>query len=301
MPHILGSRLKFEFEKLGLNKSQFEKKHKLGRKQLGEHLKMLGRIQVNENTAQIYEHAFGCTLEELQRPPSTEERKKFMPMGWSRVAFPISEDERMILKLTALRYNVEVWTILRMSAALFTIVAELQLSDRRRQVAEMQAQLDAFPTGLKHLAAASHGQGQIMEALASERAAIEARDLSGSNFLDNEWNENHESSGDLFDDFLEQKLMELARDIYRGSLGAAGTDLFRDLIDDMCQRDPLGRMVLLKGDVEPQEVMQLPSNERIAYLHEHCRAETREAFEEHEAWLASLDLDLEPDGGDDDA
>lgn len=303
MPHILGSRLLFEFEKLGLNKSQFEEKHKLGRKQLAEHLKLSDLIQVNENTARIYERAFGCTLEDLQRPPSTEERKNSLPVGWSRVAFPMSEKDRMILKLTALRYNVEVATIPRMSAALFTIVAELQLSDRRRQVAEMQAQLDAFPAGLKHLAATSHGQGQIMEALASERAAIDARDLSGSSFLDHEWNENHEGSGDLFDEFLDQKLEELAPDIYKYSLGSPCSDLFSDLIDDMCQGDPLGRMVLLKGDVKPQDVMNLPADERIAYLHEHCRAETREAFDEREAFLGSLDLDFNigSNGGGDDA
>lgn len=292
MPHILGSRLKFEYEKLGLNKSQFEEKYKLGRKQLGRHLNLTGEIQVNENTARIYADAFGCALENLQRPPSTEEHRNSMPMGWARVAFPVSEDDRMILRLTALRYNVEVSTILRMSAALFTIVAELQLSDRRRQVDEMQAHLDAFPAGLKHLAATSHGQGQIMEALASERAAIEERNLFGTNFLDYEWDENHEGYGDLFDDFLDQKLKELAPDIYECSLGSPCSDLFSDVIDDMCQGDPLGRMVLLKGDVKPQDVIELPEDERIAYLHEHCRVETREAFDEREAFLASLDLDF---------
>ncbi|WP_417280025.1 hypothetical protein [Celeribacter sp.] len=276
-----------------MNKSQFEEKHKLGRKQLGEHLKKPGRIEVNENTARIYERAFGCTLEDLQRAPATEERKKSRPMGWRRIAFPMSDNDRMILKLTALRYNVEVTTILRMSAALFTIVAELQLSDRRRQVAEMQAQLDAFPTGLGHLAATSHGQGQIMEALASEQAAIKARDLSGSSFFDHEWGESYEGSGDLFGDFLEQKLMELAPDIYEHSGGSPCSDLFGDVIDDLSQDDPLGRMVLLKGDVQPQDVMKLPADERIAYLHDHCRAETRAAFEEHEAFLASLELDFD--------
>ncbi|NVO24991.1 hypothetical protein [Donghicola mangrovi] len=303
MPHILGSRLKFEFEKLGLNKSQFEKTHKLGRKQLGEHLKHSDRIEVNENTAVIYQRAFKRTLEDLQRPPATEDRKNSTPTGWTRIAFPVSENDRMILKLTALRYNVEVSTILRMSAALFTIVAELQLSDRRRQVAEMQAQLDAFPTGLRHLAATSHGQGEIMEALESERTAIEVRDLSGSSFRDYEWNENHEGSGDLFDDFLDQKLEELAPDIYRHSGVAPCSDLFGDLLDDMCQGDQLGRMVLLKGDVQPRDVLNLPAQERVAYLHEHCRAETRAAFDEHEALLASLDLDFdfETDAGDDDA
>lgn len=43
----------------------------------------------------------------------------------NRVVVPLSDEELLILRLTAMRYKMDGHSILRMSAALFMIVAEL--------------------------------------------------------------------------------------------------------------------------------------------------------------------------------
>lgn len=294
MPTILSERLVAELEKRGLTQERLAEAVGISREQCGKHLRKKGSIRINEDTACGYEKAFGLSREELSKPPKMD---KNMPSGWNRVVVPLSDDELLILRLTAMRYGIDGRSILRMSATLFMIVAELQLAERAKRLAEAEAQIHSFPDGFDHMANAVHGKGQIDEALWAEKRAIAARDLFGATFADEEWHDEFTGNTDLFEAFLERMLKQLAPDVYEYRLGSPATDLFRDQLEELTQGDDLARMVLLKSDVHPRDLAAIPPEGRVAFLHERCSKATREAHDEREAMLADIDLVLDDTAG----
>jgi len=296
MPTLLAERLRNEANKRGFTQEKLAEDIGISREQCGKQLRKTGLIRVNESTARGYERVFGLTRQELAKPRHDDND---MPSGWNRVVVALSDEELLILRLTAMRYKKNGHSILKMSAVLFTIVAELQLADRAKRLAA--AQFDSFLDGFDHLANAVHGMGQIEEALSAESSAIEARDLTGATFADDEWYDGFTGNTDLFEDFLGRMLGDLAPDIYEPRFGAATRDLFEEQIEELTQGDALARMVLLKGDVHPRELASIPLEERIAYLHERCSETTREAHEKREVMLANIDINTEDfvaaDGG----
>ena len=293
MPTVFAERLRAEADKKGFTQEKLAEAVGISREQCGKQLRKKGLIRVNQDTARGYEKVFGLSSEELSKPPQLD---KDTPSGWNRVVVPLSDEELLILRLTAMRYKMDGHSILRMSAALFMIVAELQLADRAKRLADAETQIHNFPTGFDHIANAVHGTGQIYEALWAEKSAIAARDLKGSTFTDDEWHDGFTGNTDLFEAFLERKLEELAPDIYRYAVGSPGSDLFADEIENLTQGDNLARMALLKNDVHPRELSNIPPGERVAFIHDRCSEATRAAHEEREAMLESLSLDFEFDG-----
>lgn len=293
MPTVSAERLKAEAEKKGFTQEKLAEAVGISREQCGKQLRKTGSIRINEDTARGYERVFGLSREELSKPPQVA---KDTPSGWNRVAVPLSDEELLILRLTAMRYGMDGHSILRMSTALFVIVAELQLADRAKCLADAKAQIYSFPDGLDHLADALSGKSRIEEALFTEKTAIEAHDITGATFSDDEWHDGFTGNTDLFEAFLECKLEELAPDIYRYAVGSPASDLFADEIENLTQGDNLARMVLLKNDVHPRELSNIPHGERVAFLHDRCSEATRAAHEEREAMLENLSLDFEFDG-----
>lgn len=301
MPTILAERLKAEADKKGFTQEKLAEAVGISREQCGKHLrKKTGPVRINDTTARGYERVFGLSREELSKPP---QRDKGMPTGWNRVPLTLSDEELLILRLAAMRYGMDGHSILRMSPVLFMIVAELQLAERSKRVAEAEANLRSFPDGLDHLADALNGQGQIEAALSAEKDAIEARDITGTTFSDDEWHDSFTGNTDLFEAFLKRMLKELAPDVYEYDLGSLSSDLFQkqfkssDLfqkqIKELTQGDDLARMALLKNDVHPRELADIPPDERVAFLHGRCSETTRAAHEEREAMFANLDLDFQ--------
>lgn len=301
MPTILAERLKAEADKKGFTQEKLAEAVGISREQCGKHLrKKTGPVRINDTTARGYERVFGLSREELSQPP---QRDKDTPTGWNRVLLPLSDEELLTLRLTEMRYGMDGHSILRMSPVLFMIVAELQLAERAKRVADAEANLRSFPDGLDHLADALNGQGQIEAALSAEKDAIEARDITGTTFSDDEWHDSFTGNTDLFEAFLKRMLKELAPDVYEYDLGSLSSDLFQkqikssDLfqkqIEELTQGDALARMVLLKKDVHPRELADIPPDERVAFLHGRCSETTRAAHEEREAMFANLDLDLD--------
>lgn len=209
---------------------------------------------------------------------------------------PLSDQELLILRLTAMRYGMDGHSILRMSATLFMIVAELQLAERAKRLAAAEAQIHSFPHGFDHMANAVHGIGRIDEALLAEKISIAARDLTGSTFSDDDWHEGFAGNTDLFEAFLERMLTELVPDVYQYELGSPDSDLFQEQIEEFTQGDALALMALLKNDVHPRELADIPLGERAAFLHDRCSEATRAAHEEREAMFANLNLDFGIDG-----
>lgn len=288
MPTVLAERLRAEAEKKGFTQEKLAEAVGISREQCGKQLRRTGSIRINEETARGYEKVFGLSREKLSEPPKAD---KGMPSGWNRVTVPLSDEELLVLRLTAMRYGMDPRSILQMSTVLFAIVAELQLAERAKRLAAAEAQLHAFPDGFDHMAEAVIGMHRIGEALWSEKRAIAARDLKGSTFSDDEWHDGFTGNTDLFDAFLERMLGDLAPDIYEPFLGSPARDLFQDQIEELTQGDALARMVLLKGDVHPRELAAIPPGERVAFLHGRCSKAARDAHEEREAMLASIDLD----------
>ena len=289
MPTVLAERLRAEKDKQGFTQEKLAEAVGISREQCGKQLRQKGHIRINEKTAEGYEQAFGLSREELSRP---QQMAKDTPSGWNRVVVPLSDEELLVLRLTAMRYGMDGRNILRMSAAIFTIVAELQLADRARRLADAEAQINSFPDGFDHMANVVHGKGRIGEALRAERSAIAARDLTGATFSDDEWFDQFTGNTDLFEVFLERMLKDLAPDVYEYQLGSPASDLFQNQIEDLTQGDALARMVLLKKDVHPRELAAIPPEGRIAFLHERCSDATRAAHTEREAMLLALDFPL---------
>jgi transcriptional regulator with XRE-family HTH domain len=290
MRTVHSERLVAELEKKGWTQERLAEAVGISREQCGKHLRKKGRFLINENTACGYEKAFGLSREELSKPPKKD---KDMPSGWNRVVVTLSDEELLILRMTAMRYGTDASNILRMSTTLFMIVAELQLSDRAKRLAEAEAQISSFPDGFGHLANVIHGKGQIDDALCAEKSSITARDLTGATLKDDEWHEGFTGNTDLFEAFLERMLKELAPDVYEYQLGSPACDLFQDQIEELTQGDDLARMVLLKSDVHPRELAAIPPEGRVAFLHGRCSKSTRTAHEERQAILAGFDIDLE--------
>ena len=296
MPTVLAERLRAEADKKGFTQEKLAEAVGISREQCGKQLRRTGSIRVNEETACGYEKVFGLSREELSKPLKAD---KGMPSGWNRVMVPLSDEELLVLRLTAMRYGIDPRSILHISAVLFAIVAELQLADRAKRLAAAEVQLDAFPGGFGHMANAIIGMSRIDDALRAEKRAIAARDLTGSTFSDDEWHDMFTGKTDLFEAFLEQMLEDLAPDIYEPCFGSPARDLFQDQIEELTQGDALARMVLLKGDVRPRELAAIPPGDRVAFLHGRCSNATREAHKEREAMLANIDFDLALDGATD--
>jgi len=290
MPTILSERLVAELGKKGWTQEKLAEDVGISREQCGKHLRKKGIIRVNEATACGYEKAFGLSREELSKPPKVD---KDTPSGWNRVMVPLTDEELLILRLTAMRYGMDGRSILRMSTTLFVIVAELQLADRAKRLAETEAHIHSFPAGFDHMANAVHGKGQIEEALWAEKRSIEARDLTGDTFSEDEWHDRFTGNTDLFEAFLERMLEDLAPDIYKNPIGSTAFDLFQGQIEELTQGDSLARMILLKGDVHPRELAAIPPEERVTFLHGRCSKATREAHDERESLFAGFDLVFE--------
>lgn len=293
MPTVSAERLKAEAGKKGFTQEKLAEAVGISREQCGKQLRKTGSIRINEDTARGYERVFGLSREELSKPPQVA---KDTPSGWNRVAVPLSDEELLILRLTAMRYGMDGYSILRMSTALFMIVAELQLADRAKCLADAEAQIYNFPDGLDHLADALNGKGRIEEALWTEKNAIEARDITGATFSDEKWHDSFTGNTDLFEAFLERMLKDLAPDVYEYQLGSPASDLFQDQIEELTQGNDLARMALLKNDVHPREMTNIPPEERVAFLHGRCSDATRAAHEERQAMFANLDLEFEIEG-----
>lgn len=293
MPTVLAERLKAEADKKGFTQEKLAEAVGISREQCGKQLRKTGSIRINEDTARGYERVFSLSREELSKPPQVAEDT---PTGWNRVSVLLSDKELLILRLTAMRYRMDGHSILRMSTALFMIVAELQLADRAKCLADAEAQIDKFPDGLDHLADALNGKGRIEEALWTEKNAIEARDITGATFSDEEWHDSFTGNTDLFEAFLERMLKDLAPDVYEYQFGSPTSDLFQDQIEELTQGDALARMALLKKDVHPRELTNIPPEERVAFLQGRCSEDTRAAHEEREAMFANLNLDFETEG-----
>ena len=220
MPTVFAERLHAEAKKRGFTQEKLAEAVGISREQCGKHLRKKGPIRVNEDTARGYEKAFGLSHEELSTPPQVD---KGTPSGWKRVVVPMSDEELLILRLTAMRYGMAGHNILQMSATLFMIVAELQLADRAKRLEAAETQIDSFPDGFDYLADAAVGKVQIHDALRAEKGSIAARDITGSTFSDDEWDDGFTGNTDLFEAFLERSLEDLAPDIYQtcnGSLAA---------------------------------------------------------------------------------
>ena len=293
MPTILAERLYAEAQKKGYTQEKLAEAVGISREQCGKQLRKKGVIRINEDTARGYERVFGLSREELSKPPQMD---RDTPSGWNRVVVPLSDEELLILRLTAMRYGVDGHSILRMSTSLFMIVAELQLADRAKCLADAEAQIHDFPDGLNHLADALNGKGRIEEALWTEKNAIQARDITGTTFSDDEWHDSFTGNTDLFEAFVERMLKELAPDVYEYQLGSPASDLFQEQIEDLTQGDGLALMALLKNDVHPRELADIPPEERVVFLRGRCSEGTRAAHKERETMLANLNLDFEIEG-----
>jgi biotin operon repressor len=166
MPTVLAERLYAEAAKRGLTQEKLAEAVGISREQCGKQLRKKGPIRINEDTARGYEKTFGLSRKELSRPLPVD---KGMPSGWNRVVVPLSDQDLLILRLTAMRYGTDGRNILWMSAALFTIVAELQLADRAKRLEAAKAHIDCFPVEFDHMADAVDGKAQIHNALRAEK------------------------------------------------------------------------------------------------------------------------------------
>ena len=129
MPTVLAERLYAEAAKRGLTQEKLAEAVGISREQCGKQLRKKGPIRINEDTARGYEKTFGLSRKELSRPLPVD---KGMPSGWNRVVVPLSDQDLLILRLTAMRYGTDGRKPILIASRSSSTTWQMRLTARRK-------------------------------------------------------------------------------------------------------------------------------------------------------------------------
>lgn len=245
------------------------------------------------------------SIEDLATPPDDEPDTDSGWLGSKRSYFFTTYDDRMHYRFIEARYGVKVNSILKAAPLLFVLVAEMSLAERRKRLEATEDALSKVPSdGVAHLENARIGAFRIEEAAWVERASIEACDLSGKRFRDDEWSEDYHGDRDLFVDFLRRTAQAVCpetilwnEDDILGPFEALHAELFNAEISRLANGNQEAANALRSGDIHPKDIPpELLSDDqaeaRAEWLADHCGEDTRtyesdskEHFDTHFAHL----------------
>ena len=142
--------------------------------------------------------------EVLAEEPESEavREQEFQKFGLRPIKLVLDGETILAYGLVAEQYGVETRQIIKAAPLLFTLLAEMSLTDRRRRLEDMQAAFEHFP---KHLIRRSWLD------LDAERASIGQRDIFTRHIHEHELNESYynEEVRNPFNDFLIEQAKSL--------------------------------------------------------------------------------------------
>lgn len=288
MPQIHPKTLKMRRQTKNLSQNDLAAASGVSAKQISRLEQGNALKRCNAATADRLAAALKCSVSELAQEPKKELEAELHKLGLKRTYLFLSERDRLNYRFIEHRYGVSPHTIQDAAPLLFVLVAEMHLQARREKLAALEEALGLLSGhGLEHLHDVSVGLSRALDGLESERNSIEACDLAGKSIPDDAWFEFHEGSGDLFAEFLDSRLRELAPDIsgYVSGNGASlDYHLFEAELEHLSNNNPLAELVLERGDVHPKDIPRHllgsdQDDERAAWLAERCSKETRRIFE----------------------
>ncbi|WP_281926541.1 helix-turn-helix domain-containing protein [Roseibium album] len=302
MGHIHPRKLKQTRELRNLSQFQLAEASGISQKQISR-LEATGAPsginRCHGKTLRQLASALGVAAEDLATPPKRDEEDAAEGLGLKRVSFYLSEQDRLNYRFLEARYGVKAHDILRAAPLLFLATAEMCLAERQKALAKVQKKLGKVPeVELGHLDDIRIGFNRAEEAMRLEQQSISMRDLAGEIIAADHWSEMYDGTGDLFVDYLERKIRELAPEVIgaedgiEGGIASLSVKLFEAVLDDLSGNHPLARLALRSGDVHPRDIpSELISEEqtavRVKWLAERCSEESKRA---QAKLMAGIDL-----------
>ena len=303
MGHIHPRKLKFVRESRNMSQAQLADASDVSQKQISRLEKSDEHESLNKchgKTIQKLSSTLNVPEEELATPPEGDDERRAKNLGFKRISFFLSEQDRLNYRFLEERYGVKSLDILRAAPLLFLVTAEMSLAERREGLAAFEDALGCVPGEfLSHLGDVVIGLSNAEAAGLVEARSVKECDLSGKVIRDNEWSELYEGSGDLYVDYLERKVRELAPDAFgdedeiSGNFASLFVRLFETKIEELSDGNLLARLALERGDVRPRDIpKKLLANDqakkRSEWLAERCSEDTQRANEKRMAELGSI-------------
>ena len=172
--------LEILLQKRGLNQRELADK-------MGVSVKTISRIKSgrppNPSTLEGVVRVLNTTREELAAPPSnqTSATEALKATGFRRLSTLISGRRAVQYALVEARYGVSAKALIEMAPLLLTLLAEMSLADRRAGLSALRdAREDLFTVAPSHLHGVWRADLDLDDALASEKASIDAADIRGA-------------------------------------------------------------------------------------------------------------------------
>jgi transcriptional regulator with XRE-family HTH domain len=312
MPYIDPEALSACRARRNLTQQQLADESEVSKKQIGRLEKGTRPTNANDATVERLAQALGVEGAALAKAPNQDDPKKSLPPGYKRAYIYTDDKDRLLYQFLRVRYGVEPRSILSAAPLLFLVVAEWSLAERKERLEALEQVHETLGKTLgktsdrlasHHLEDVLTGLGRLEDAIGTEQRSLEARDLSGKTFSDDEWSEGYEGAGDLFVDFLAQKVRDLAPDAIddetwdeiSGSLHQIDVSLFNSEIERLTNGDGLAKLALARhvglADIPADLLGEEKTAERVAWLQAQCSPETRREHKEFRDMVDSVDLE----------
>lgn len=272
-------------------------------------LKTINRLEkgeaprrTNGDTVARLARALSVKPEALAVAPRDSSRREseawLRKRGYRRVSHYVDAKTTLSFDLVERRYGVPPKALIDAAPLFATLLFEMSLKERRHRLEEWK---ERYETALReaptHLLRAWMASSDLEEAEEDERGSLRARDVSGSAIEDDGW----AGKEDLFVKFLGRLADECPEGGVELIMGTA-KDLHYDVVlgddlNEVASGDSWAKFALREGHVRLREIP--------AELWDADRAEDRarwlaakvpdEARQDHENFLAQIDVDLDVD------
>ncbi len=260
----------------------------------------------NKKTTERIAKAIGVKPEELAASPADKKRRelnaRLRAYLSTRTIVDLDGLTNIHFDLVSSRYGITTQALIKAAPLLYTILAEMSLSDRRKRLADFQNALSsAAGFSLNHLGSGIAIADYKMERLLDkEEASIDAADLAGATINGEDEAEDWWVEDDLFVGFLDRLARDTNTDLIEIEGGTSSNLEYSILRDDLSRITGashfadealrLGRVRL--RDIPDNLLGHDKASERAEWLASHLTSEDRADLQAlHEA-MKSFTPDL---------
>lgn len=268
----------------------------------------IASAKVRPHTVESLAKALEVAPEALGKPVSETDTAKMQERGYRRLSVWLSEDVRRNYRWTTHHYDVSVRDLIDAAPWMFTLLAEMSLSDRRRRLEAANAAFeDAMRRLPAHLSHGAVGCGDFDHAYEDEKNSLAHRDVFGRIVLETD------HGADRFDPSATNPFVEFLRKV-AGDIGSAEVDpeylelpygggmprwtVFENWLHQLTGGDALARCAVEKVegviDTIPENLKgEARTAERVAFLIDRMppdlRAREEARLAEQAAWFAKAE------------